>query len=232
MRFALLAVLVLASCTDPAPSTPPAEPVWQYGPSCVNDTGSCGVPAGPARTAEGVVIDVPVDPSPLSVDSRGPHINYVTFRHGSLAGKSQIRIRFRVEAPEGSPIRATKPRGEVWDGKLWLYFERAGNNFTGGPDQNWYRWWALGSETRLHNGEYEVTARFDEPWGAVSYGGNYCVDTTAANDPDCRGPAMFQAALANADRVGFTLGGGDGKGHGVDADGPGARIVVVSFEVE
>jgi hypothetical protein len=44
-------------------------------------------------------------------------------------------------------------------------------------------------------------------------------------------PAAFRAALAEADQVGFVLGGGDGYGHGVFATGP-ARIVVTDFRVE
>jgi hypothetical protein len=44
-------------------------------------------------------------------------------------------------------------------------------------------------------------------------------------------PAAFRAAIANADQVGFVLGGGDGFGHGVFATGP-ARLVVTDFRVE
>ena len=44
-------------------------------------------------------------------------------------------------------------------------------------------------------------------------------------------PAGFRAALAEADQVGFVLGGGDGFGHGVYATGP-ARLVVTEFRVE
>ena len=43
-------------------------------------------------------------------------------------------------------------------------------------------------------------------------------------------PAEFAAALANASRIGFVLGGGDGLGHGVYATGP-LRLVVTGFEV-
>ena len=44
-------------------------------------------------------------------------------------------------------------------------------------------------------------------------------------------PAAFRAALAEADQVGFVLGGGDGYGHGVFATGP-ARLTILSFKVE
>jgi hypothetical protein len=44
-------------------------------------------------------------------------------------------------------------------------------------------------------------------------------------------PAAFREAVAEADQVGFVLGGGDGYGHGVHATGR-ARLVVTSFRVE
>ncbi len=44
-------------------------------------------------------------------------------------------------------------------------------------------------------------------------------------------PAGFRNALANADQVGFVLGGGEGLGHGVFATGR-ARLVVTSFRIE
>ncbi len=44
-------------------------------------------------------------------------------------------------------------------------------------------------------------------------------------------PFAFRDALAEADQVGFVLGGGDGYGHGVFATGP-ARLVVTDFRVE
>jgi hypothetical protein len=44
-------------------------------------------------------------------------------------------------------------------------------------------------------------------------------------------PAGFTAAIAEADQVGFVLGGGDGYGHGVHATGR-ARLIVTEFRVE
>ena len=44
-------------------------------------------------------------------------------------------------------------------------------------------------------------------------------------------PAAFRDALAEADQVGFVLGGGDGYGHGVFATGR-ARLIVTEFRVE
>jgi hypothetical protein len=44
-------------------------------------------------------------------------------------------------------------------------------------------------------------------------------------------PAAFRDAVADADQVGFVLGGGDGFGHGAYATGP-ARLIVTEFTVE
>ena len=44
-------------------------------------------------------------------------------------------------------------------------------------------------------------------------------------------PDAFRDALAEADQVGFVLGGGDGYGHGVFATGR-ARLIVTDFRVE
>jgi hypothetical protein len=71
----------------------------------------------------------------------------------------------------------------------------------------------------LKAGEYEVVAGFNENWTAVQ------ISSAFTNS------AAFQNALKSAGRIGFTLGGGDGYGHGVYATGP-ARLVVTSFKVE
>jgi hypothetical protein len=44
-------------------------------------------------------------------------------------------------------------------------------------------------------------------------------------------PSTFLNAKVHADRIGFTMGGGDGYGHGTYATGA-ARLVVTSFVVE
>ena len=62
----------------------------------------------------------------------------------------------------------------------------------------------------------------------VGLAGNWTAVSTSSARTN---PAGFQAALAEADQVGFVLGGGDGYGHGVFATGP-ARLIVTEFRVE
>jgi hypothetical protein len=62
----------------------------------------------------------------------------------------------------------------------------------------------------------------------VPLNGNWtAVETSSART----NPEGFRDAVANADQVGFVLGGGDGYGHGVYATGR-ARLVVTEFRVE
>jgi hypothetical protein len=68
-------------------------------------------------------------------------------------------------------------------------------------------------------GEHELTVKLDGPWTSV-------MKKTAATDP-----SDFQKAKDNADRIGFTFGGGTGLGHGLYATAP-ARFVLLSFRVE
>jgi hypothetical protein len=68
-------------------------------------------------------------------------------------------------------------------------------------------------------GTHEIVAPFSGKWTAVMTSSSYS------------NPGGFRRALANADQVGFVLGGGDGFGHGVFATGP-ARIIVTDFRVE
>ena len=83
-----------------------------------------------------------------------------------------------------------------------------------------YRWYAaFASQSPIVAGVHEMVVPLDGDWSAV-------MTSHARTNPD-----GFRDALANADQVGFVLGGGDGYGHGVFATGP-ARLVVTSFRVE
>lgn len=145
-------------------------------------------------------------------------INYVTFRHGSLAGKKRIVMRYRIEAEPGARIVPTS--APHMPSMLTLYFQRSGDNWRGTGPYEAYRWYAtFASRSPIAPGEYRIVAPFDANWTAVQH-------SSARNNP-----AAFREALARADRVGFVLGGGDGFGHGVFATGR-ARLIVTEFRVE
>ena len=195
---------------------PPAslmEPTaWEIGPIMWGDNESKGVPLHPSAHPEGWFIDVPYP------TREAGHVHYVTVPTGALLPTQTITLRLRIEADPATRLVPVKfPDAK---GLITLYFQRGGDMWSGEGEYRWYRWYAgFGTVTDPRTGELTMTARLDDPrWGAVMGG------TAATN------PSEFAAAIANASRIGFVLGGGDGLGHGVYATGP-LRLVVTGFEV-
>lgn len=142
-----------------------------------------------------------------------PH--YVTFRHGSLRGKTQIRMRFRVEGPQGAVIHGAKcPTGSP--SAVTLYFQRNGDDWA----SDGARWWASFAKVSLSGPipETEIVAPLDANWTSV-------LKMNANNHP-----SEFADAKENADRVGFTFANCEGHGHGARATVP-VRFVMTSFQV-
>ena len=211
-RLAILAVALGLGGAVPAGAQHSAaqQPErWTVGPSIGGRNYSRGIAIAPTATRQGFAIQLPPP---------GGKVNYVTFRHGSLAGKRRIVMRYRVEAAPGVRILpVTDPSGPSM---LTLYFQRAGDNWSGRGRYEAYRWYAtFATQTPITPGEHVVAAPLDANWTAVM--------TSSART----NPLGFRDAIANADQVGFVLGGGDGYGHGIFATGP-ARIVVTDFRVE
>lgn len=188
--------------------TPPAG-AWEIGPIIRGRNYSAGMPLQPTpRRGGGFHIDLPRPPASAHA---------VTFRHGSLEGKRRIVMRYRVEAAPG--VRISPPSDPTGAGLITLFIQRAGDNWTARGRFETYRWYATFATQRLDRGERVMVAPLNANWTAI--------ETSSARTA----PEAFDAALANADRVGFVLGGGDGYGHGVFSTGP-ARIVVTEFRVE
>jgi hypothetical protein len=154
----------------------------------------------------------------FDIPGPGGSANYVTFHHGSLAAKSRIVMRYRAEtAPGARIVPRTNPRGPSI---ITLYFQRRGDNWTGRGPFEAFRWYAtFASQMPISAGDHEIVAPLSGNWTGVTR-------SNVRNNP-----VAFRAALAEADQVGFVLGGGDGYGHGVFATGP-ARIIVTDFRVE
>lgn len=214
--FTLAAFAILAACgiekqASAQPAAAASDPrAWTIGPFVRGRNYSKGVPLHPtARRGGGWHVDLPRAPG---------SVHAVTFRHGSLAGKRRIVMRYRIEAARGARILAAS------DGRspsaITLYFQRGGDNWTGRGRYETYRWYAtFATRSPMSPGEHVMVAPLDGAWTAVS--------TSRAHSS----PGAFRAALAGADQVGFVLGGGDGYGHGVFATGP-ARLIVTDFRVE
>jgi hypothetical protein len=213
---ALAALVLLAACGDEAEasadsSAKASDPAaWTIGPIIRGRNYSKGAALHPTpRRGGGWQIDLPRAPG---------SVHYVTFRHGPLAGKRRIVMRYRIETAAGARILAAS------DGRsgsmLTLYFQRRGDNWSGRGRFEAYRWYAtFATRTPVTAGDYQMVAPLDGLWTAV--------ETSSARTD----PVAFREAIADADQVGLVLGGGDGYGHGVFATGP-ARLIVTEFRVE
>lgn len=183
---------------------------WVIGPIVRGQNRSRGMPLHPSPgPGGGWHVDFPQAPG---------SVHYVTFRHGSLAGKSRIVMRYRVEAAPG--VRILPATAPALPSIITLYFQRGGDNWSGRGWFETYRWYAtFASQSPIAPGQHQIVAPLSGNWTAVR-------TSSARNNP-----AAFREAINTADQVGFVLGGGDGYGHGVFATGP-ARIVVTDFRVE
>ncbi|MEO8547254.1 MAG: hypothetical protein ABI422_02685 [Sphingomicrobium sp.] len=214
VRAAIMITLASAASCGGAEAKAPAAGLnpsaWTIGPIVDGRNYSQGVPLHPSRgPADGWHIDLPQAPG---------SVHYVTVRHGSLAGKNQIVMRYRIEADPGARILPiTAPQ---LPSVITLYFQRGGDNWSGAGRFETFRWYAtFASQSPIAPGSHQIVAPLNGNWTAIQ--------TSSARS----NPMAFRDALANADQVGFVLGGGDGYGHGVFATGR-ARLVVTYFRVE
>jgi hypothetical protein len=197
-----------APAPTPAPAPIPAPMSasdWEIGPIIGGKDYSRNFQVTPAQDADGGWhIGIP--------QSDGVH--YVT-RHFGSAGKTMITIHYRVEMADGVKIvPSTEPDGPSM-GPVF-YFQRKGDNW----NSDGWRWWATFDVPHpIVAGKFELSVPLDGAWTSVE-------TETAANSP-----GDFYQAKQYAERVGFTLGGGTGYGHGVYATGQ-ARIAVTDFRVE
>ncbi len=183
---------------------------WEIGPIINGMNYSVNLPPTPTQDrGRSWHIDIPRDDGEL---------HYVTFNHGSLAGKRQIVMRYRVDLARGAQILPARAEGQP--ATLTLYFQRSGDNWSGRRRYHSYRWYAnFASERALTAGVHTVTVPLDGPW------------TSVQGKPQQDHPREYAAALANAGRVGFVMGSPIASGHGVYATGR-ARLTVLDFRVE
>jgi hypothetical protein len=213
-RAAIMAGLaLLAACGEKAGANSARvadAAAWTIGPVIKGRNYSVDMPLHPtARPGGGWHIDLPQAPG---------SVHYVTYPHGPLAGKRRIVMRFRVEATRGARIIASSDG--VSPSIITLYFQRRGDNWSGRRQFETYRWYGtFASKTPITAGVHEIVAPLDARWTAV--------ESSNAHSQ----ASAFRQALAEADQVGFVLGGGDGYGHGVHATGR-ARLIVTEFRVE
>lgn len=184
---------------------------WEIGPVIDGENYSKGMPLRPSLHSEGVSFNFRQPTASMG------HVNYVTIRLGPLKGKKSIRMRYRIEADPSTNFYPKCCPGKL--STIVLYFQRRGDNWT---SEGW-RWWSTFTYHRpLKPGDYVLEAPLKATttsnWTSVT-------GSKALNNP------AYNRAIDNADRVGFTFGGGDGWGHGVYATGP-AKFVLKEFVVQ
>lgn len=209
VTFAVAVPGAPATSVEAASSVPGAQ-AWTIGPIIRGRNYSQRMPLRPTSGPRGTFhIDVPRSPG---------SVHYVTFRHGSLAGKRRIVMRYRVTADPG--VRILPRTGPELPSQITPYFQREGDNWSGNRQFEAYRWYAtFATKMPITVGEHRIVAPLDANWTSVR------TSTARTN------PYAFRDALREADQVGFVLGGGDGYGHGVFATGR-ARLTILEFRVE
>lgn len=178
--------LLLAACDGDDPNRQPAPRTagWEVGPIMDGQNFSKNCP-------ETFTDNFTIGPCE-------PH--YVTRATGPLTGKTQVRLRFKLE---GDRLYGVRPECNKGPATLDLHFS------ANVPGEQWEtgRWWASFATVTLTPGEYTVTAPFSGRWTAVM--------TSNAHDS----PEAFRTALAKAERIGFTFGDCTGRGHGAASFG-------------
>ena len=183
---------------------------WEIGPVIDGLNYSTGMPLHPTQTAEGWAFDFPLN------TRDGGSVHYITFPYGSLAGKTHIIMKYRIEADQGVEFLPPCCPFSPSIGPT-MYFQREADDW----NTNGMRWWATFARVSpIQPGEFELDVPLNAEWTSVFAG------MSATTDPD-----KFATAKQKAERVGFTFGGGDGYGHGITVTGP-ARFVVTSFRIE
>jgi len=161
--------------------------------------------------SDGFYIDIPKYPG---------HVNYVQwFRSIFPWAKSppKLKVGGRIEARFKLTGDGVEP-DEFKDGRpatVSLIIQRKGDNGSAVGKYQSYRWYST-QQAELKAGEFSLTAnlRVDE-WGDIYNG----------HDSDA-----FASALKNFESVGFVLGSGGGRGHGVVTTQD-ARLTLLSFKV-
>ena len=184
---------------------------WDIGPFIRGRNYSVGMPAHPTASGRGWFFDFP------GPRRRDGHVHYVTRQTGPLDMARGIRMRYRIDARRGA--RFVPQEHPDQPATLSLYFQQAGDDWSGRGDGRFARWYSpRRRQFPLTPGEHEITVMFDENWLSVMGSDRASL------------PREFARALANAGRVGITFGSRRARGHGVFATAP-ARFTLLDFRV-
>lgn len=203
----------LALCSAAVPTTlaamPPAE-AWEIGPVVRGRNYSVGMPISPSPGQRGsLIMDFPT--------AGAGQVDAITTAIGPLASARQITLRYRIDAARGTRFVADETPNEP--ATVSLYFQQAGDNWSGRGRYATYRWYApVRAVLPLTPGTHSVTVRLDEAWSSVRGPTNREL------------PEGYAAALHNTARIGIAFGSLGRRSHGVYATGP-AKFTLLNLDI-
>jgi len=208
-----LALLLAAGGVAAVPAAAALGGDWVIGPIIRGKNYSVGMPLRPTPTRGGWTFDFPYS------SRNAGHVHYVTAYPGSLAGKSRIVVRYRVDAARGT--RFVPQEHQDLPGVVSLFFQRRGDNWSAKGRYEHYRWYSPHqSVQQIAPGVHELTVSLDDPqWISVN------------GRPAAENPQAFRAALADSSSLGLVFGSSRARGHGVFATAP-ASFTLLDFRVD
>jgi hypothetical protein len=194
-------------------AAPPAADYWEIGPVIRGRNYSVGLPLQPMAMKGGWIFQFP------NPTVEAGHVHYLTFVHGSLAGKRRIVLRYRIDAARGTRFIAREFPDQA--PAISLFFQRSGDSWSAKRRYAGYRWYGPYLKmTPVAVGTHQISVDLSDPdWISV-------MGAKPAQSPD-----GFASAIAETERVGFVFGSGSARGHGVYATGP-AKFTLLEYRVE
>ena len=208
----MLAGTVLTAAALPmALAAMPAAGAWEIGPWVRGENSSIGMPLRPSQGSNGSVSMA------LPISGRG-QVGALTTAVNPLAGARQVTLRYRIDAARGTRFVAEETPSEP--ATVSLYFQRAGDSWSGRGRFASYRWYVPGRAViPLSAGEHKVTIQFTETW------------TNVNGEPNSQVPEGYAAALQNTARIGLAFGSSTRRSHGIYATGP-ARFTLLALDID
>ena len=167
-----------------------------------------------AQVVQGVQFAFPVNPN---------HVNIVV---GGVSGAKKTGVAATYEVTGSAPQFAFVPEATNTCGgpaTVQLYFQQAGDDFSGAGVKQYYRWWSTARQT-LALGAQNWVVNFDPSlWSSV---------LGVRGDSSVVATQGFAAALNGMQWAGFTFGGGCFAGHGVWLNGGIAVFSIEGFTVQ
>lgn len=209
-KYAFAALLAALSSAIPvgAAAMPPADG-WEIGPTIRGRNYSVGMPRLPDASRDGGV--------EFEFPRNGGEVDALVTAIRPLSGAREVAMRYRIDAaPNTRFVSAETPEQTA---TISVYFQQAGDNWSGRGRYGSYRWYApTQAVVPLSPGVHTINIRLDEPWTNVN-------GVSSSQDP-----AGFAAALANSARFAVAFGTSSRRSHGVYATGP-ARFTLLDLDI-